>query len=251
VDLLLKSLDGQVLAKVAETYSGAMECFKVLHKVAFVAALEMEKDLPIELEEKASEAPAPLCPAPPAPPPCPSQAAQNSEPMPPKPIVTAPPKRGFVGLGVGAFWNVAPEAFFAPHLRVGWYVRPHVVLELDLTGQAWTTTRPQDGPTILDVQTGLATFAGCYAPSSFLLCGLVSTELRHTASGELDPDTKLLPSIGLRAGYEQSLVRSLSLRTNLDAAIYLGDRSIQFRTSNLWRPIPLALGVSTALVWTF
>jgi len=257
VDVIVADVDGHVLSKQSQTYSGAMECFKVLHKVAFVAAMEMERDIPDESAKRvelATQPPTSLaCPTPPAlpatPPRCPEPAVTNpaSPPLPPR-------KRGFVGLGVGAFLNVAPEAFFAPYVRVGWYVRPRVALELDFTGQAWTTTRPQDGPTIIDVKTVLPTIAGCYVMGTFMICGLFATEVRHSSSSgraRFVPQTDVFPILGARASLDHQLVRSLSVRANVDVLFYPLERQIDGRSDTLWEPIPLATNLTTSLVWTF
>ncbi len=154
-------------------------------------------------------------------------------------------------MGIGAFLNVAPEAFFAPSMRLGWYARPRVALELDVAGQAWMTTKPQDGLTKIAVKTGIATLAGCYMPRTFLLCALLSAEMRRTSSSEEVPEIKLLPITGLRAGYDHALSPSLALRTNIDVVVYLRERTIATRTSTLWEPISLATNLTTSLVWMF
>lgn len=255
VDVVITDVDAKVLQSRTLRFPGAMECFKVLHKVAFVAAIEMEKDLPREQEKQTNPmtSPAPpttVTPAPTTPAQCPEQAKPPILP----PERTKKRKRAFVGLGVGAYLNVAPEAFFAPQVRLGWYVRPRVVLGLDATGQAWTTTRPQDGPTILDVKTALATFSGCYVLGAFMACGLLATEVRHAsgfARAKAISETRVIPLLGIRASFDHKLVRSLSVRTNIDALAYPSAREINGDGAPLWKPIPLALGVTTLLVWTF
>jgi hypothetical protein len=252
VDVVITDVDAKVLQSRTLRFPGAMECFKVLHKVAFVAAIEMEKDLPHEHENQANPTSSPTRPTtrtltPAAPARCPAQAIEPIL----LPEKSTKRKRAFVGLGVGTYLNVAPEAFFAPQVRLGWYVRPRVMFELDVAGQAWMTTKPQDGLTSIAIKTGIATLAGCYSPRSFLLCGLLSIELRHTSSREQIPETKLLPIVGLRAGYDHALGESLLLRTNLDVFMYLRDREIEARTSTLWEPIPLATNLATSIVWKF
>jgi len=254
VDFVIKDVAANAIRSRTLRFPGSMECFKVLHKVAFVAAMEMEKDI---LDESAKHV-APVaaqpaatlaCPTLPAPPRCPEPVVAKPAP-PPSP----PRKRGFVGLGLGAYLNVAPEAFFAPQVRLGWYMRPRVVLGLDATGQAWTTTRPQDGPTILDVKTALATFSGCYVLGVFMACGLLATEVRHAsgfARAKAISETRVIPLLGIRASFDHQLVRSLSVRTNIDALLYPSSREISGDGAPLWKPIPLALGVTTLLVWTF
>lgn len=253
VDVVIKDIDSNVIRDKTLRFPGSMECFKVLHKVAFVAAIEMEKDVPHGPDEQATPADAPTPQRPASAPPAALQRCAEPVVSPPKSQVT-PRKRAFVGLGVGAFLNVAPEAFFAPLVRVGWHVRPRVVLEVDATGQAWTTTRPQDGPTILDVKTALATLSGCYVLGAFMACGLVATEVRHAsgfAQAKSIAETRVFPMLGARASFDHQLVRSLSVRTNIDALFYPSERKIDGQFDALWQPIPLALGVNTLLVWTF
>lgn len=252
VDVVIKDVDASIIRSKTLRFPGSMECFKVLHKVAFVAAIEMEKDLPSEQEKQTNPttSPAPPTSATPArttPAQCPEQAKLPILP----PERSTKRKRAFLGLGVGAYLNVAPEAFFAPQVRLGWYVRPRVMFGLDVAGQAWMTTKPQDGLTSIEVKTGIASLAGCYSPRSFLLCGLLSMELRHTSSREQIPETKLLPSAGLRAGYDHALGEMFVLRTNFDVYVYLRDREIEARASTLWEPIPVATNLTTSLVWMF
>lgn len=245
VNVVIRGVDSSLVRETTLRFSGSMECFKVFHKVAFAAAIEMEKDVPDE--PKDLPPPTQTCKPPPAVPlRCPEPVAP-----PPQVVKAIPRPRGFVGVGLGAYLNVAPEAFFAPHVRVGWYARPRAMLELDVAGQAWMTTTPRDGLTNIAVKTGIATLAGCYAPQTFLLCGLFSAELRHTSNREQVPETKLLPSIGVRAGYDHPLGRSFLLRTSVDVFVYLRGRTIDTRASTLWTPMPLATNLTTSLVWTF
>ncbi|MDI1430167.1 hypothetical protein [Polyangium sorediatum] len=251
VKVVFREPGGQVLETVRLTYPGSMECFKVLHKVALVAAIEMEA------EEGAPEEPTPPPPPPAAPPPA-SRPAPPSEPCPPPPPAEPPKppaaRRGFVGAGLGAFLGFAPEAFFAPRVIVGWHVRPRLVLELDIAGQAWMTANPQNGPTAVDVQTGLGTLAGCYAPSSLRLCGFIMGGVQRSVGNERafsQATTRSLFGVGLRAGFEQVMVGSLLLRTDLDAVFNLAGRDIYGQTWPLWEPIPLAANVTTSLLWSF
>lgn len=252
VEVVFRELGGQAVKTVRLTYPGAMECFKVLHKVALVAAIE------IEAEEGAAEEP----PPPPPPPPPPAAPPPKSRPAPPRepcPPPVAPPKptasrRGFVGAGLGAFLNVAPEPFFAPRLAVGWRAHPSVVLELDVAGQAWMTANPQDGPTAVDVQTGFGTLAGCYAPSPFLLCGLVMGGAQRGAGRErsfVEATTRALFGVGVRASFERELLGPVSLRTDLDLVFNVTNRDMYGRTWPLWEPIPLTASVATSLLWSF
>ncbi len=249
VDVAIADVDGRILHKQSTTYAGSTECFKVLHKSAFIAAMLMEKDVQDEPKPAATPQSSPPPPPPPAPPKCPEVKVE-----PPRSAETSSRRRAFVGIGVGAFLNVAPEAFFSPYVQVGWYARPRVVFELDATGQGWTTTRPQDGPTILDVRTALATLTSCYVLGAFMACGLASVEVRHAsgfAQANSISETRVLPQLGARASFDHRLVRSLSVRTNIDGLLYPSTRRIDGGSDTLWRPIPLALGVTTSLVWTF
>ncbi|MDI3288078.1 hypothetical protein [Polyangium sp. 15x6] len=245
VDVRIVDEAGDVAAEVHRSYEPATECFEVLYATAFDAAKLLGAFEPPE------PPPPPLCPQPqPQPQPCPPPPPQPPPQPPPPPL----PKRFFLGAGVGAFLNVAPEPFFAPRVSAGWNVAPRWTVELDVVAWPWMTANPQDGPTSVDVETYLGTAAGCYRFGRFMTCGLLAGGVllgRGTNRAFGRPYTSPMFGIGPRVGFEVPIWDRLLWRSDLDGLVFVFPQRLAEKDAPTWEPLPLALSASTSLAFTF
>ncbi|TKD13079.1 hypothetical protein [Polyangium fumosum] len=244
----VKGAAGEVTGEKATAYPPATECHKVLFWAAFDAAMLMGWNVRWE-----PEPPPPCPPCPPAPAQPPPQACPLPLP-PPRPLPPPQPKRFFAGLGIGAFWNVAPEPFFAPRVTAGWNVSPRFALELDFAAWPLMTANPQNGPTAVDVDAYFGTAAGCYRFGRFLGCGLVAGGVllgSGTNRAYRQEYTTPLLGMGARVEAEVPLGDWLVWRSGVDALGFPVPRRFINYPDVLWQPFPLAMSVTTSVVWEF
>ncbi len=164
------------------------------------------------------------------------------------------PKRFFVGAGVGAFLNVAPEPCFAPRVAVGWNVTPRWVLALDFAAWPLMTANPQEGPTAVDVETYLGTAAGCYRFGRFLTCGLVAGGVL-LGSGTNRPYGQWYASpmfgLGGRVAAEIPISARFTWSTNVDGLGFVIPQRLVVKGVSFSEPVPLAMSVATSIVFAF
>ncbi|MDI1480414.1 hypothetical protein [Polyangium sp. y55x31] len=248
VDILFKDLDGHVLEALQRKYPGSMECFKVLHGAAIVAAIQMEnrENLP---DERPAPPPPPPPPPPAAPPPaCPTAPTDRPRPEPPN----SAPTRIFAGLGPSFSYGTLPAASLGPQLVLG-VQRDRYVLELDARWSPLWEARPL-GPTAVEVHAISATVAGCYRRAPFMGCvflagGALSAAALNRAYPEVN--TTWFLGAGLRGTFERTITGPLSLRADFDVMMTLVPAGLDAREPVLWSTSPVALNMATSMVLAF
>ncbi|MDC3956696.1 hypothetical protein [Polyangium jinanense] len=245
-DVTIVDEAGDVAEEVHRSYEPATECFEVLYATAFEAAKLLGAFEPPE------PPPPPQPPAPPCPPAPPQPQPRPSPPPLPRPPPL--PKRFFLGAGVGAFLNVAPEPFLAPRVSAGWNVAPRWVVGLDVAAWPWMTANPQDGPTSVDVETYLGTVAGCYRFGRFMTCGLLAGGvLLGSGTNRLYGNPYASPLLGLggRVAAEIPVWERVTWRSDVDALGFVLARQLTVNGVRFSDPFPLAMSVTTSLAFTF
>jgi hypothetical protein len=221
VIVALMDLEGHAIESFTHAYPGSMECFKVLHKVALLAAIEMEK----KLESRSESRPTPSAPQPQA---CPSAPKCPTCESPPPPPPTNPPapeprklRNVYVGAGPQIALGIAPEIVAGGQLVGGWQWTPSWSAELNFGATFPRDTRPW-GPTVVHVYTAFSIGAApCYRIGTFGVCGLVEWSrlwFQRRGFTSYDDHTSDAFRLGLRGFMEQRVAERLSLRVDLDVA---------------------------------
>jgi hypothetical protein len=164
-----------------------------------------------------------------------------------------------LGAGLGAYWNVAPEPFFAPRFALGWNVHPSLFVELDFAAWPWMVANPENGPTAVDVETYVGTFAVCHKFAWFTGCGLLAGGALHAVG--LSPQVNATTTypffgVGARGSIERTVLERasgsrLALRADVDGLINIATADLYGWHRAVWNPIVPAAGLTVSVVATF
>lgn len=254
VKVTLMDLEGHALESFTHAYPGSFECFKVLHKVALLAAIEMQKDLPARDESPAtttSQAPpaAASSPSCPAAPPCP--VCETPRPAPPKP--TPIERHRFVGAGWFVSFGAAPATVVGVQLVGGWRPWRSLSFELDVRGtfpaDAVLAMTPFRVYSVLSVA-----FAPCYRVGAFGACvrGVFSNSwVERLTLPSSDVETFQAVGIGPRVLLEKRLAERWTLRIDGDLVLPFALPSNDDEAPQRWARPPINGGASVSILASF